>query len=164
MNQFTKLVVILSFFLVKRTTCIDVVGNREVKYMSIPQNWFTAYEICRAYGMQLLTIHNERENEQVLALADIYKAQSAFWLGGNDLGHTGDYVWTGTGLKVVNAWWGPGQPDNPEGGKEHCLEITYQWPEPKWNDCPCDYNRVFFCEEVRTFIEPPMYCASVHRC
>lgn len=146
MNQFTKLVVILSFFLVKRTTCIDVVGNREVKYKSIPQNWFTAYEICRAHGMQLLTI------------------------GGNDLGHTGDYVWTGTGLKVVNAWWGPGQPDNPVGGKEHCLEITYQWPEPKWNDCPCDYNRVFipphiiFCEEVRTFIEPPMYCASVHRC
>lgn len=164
MGQLTVISVILSLILVGSSNCVDKIGDREVRYMGIPQNWFTAYEICRAEGMQLMTIYNETENQMFIQLAESYKPNTAFWIGATDLGHEGEFVWMATGLKVTNGWWYPGQPDNSK-ANEHCVHITYDWGAPKWNDVQCIYKYPFFCEEqARALLPPTNFCTSVYRC
>lgn len=139
---------LLTLALFKSGKCKDIIGNREVIYQRVPQNFFTAYEICRSIGMQLLTITREEETDQIYELAKKYKPRPSFWLAATDLGHEGEFVWTTTGVKLTNARWYKGQPDNA-GGIERCAEITYRWNDTAtWNDIPCDRKNPFFCESV----------------
>lgn len=131
--------------------CANMVGDREVTYIPLAQNWFTAFEICRAEGKQLLTILSEEENDQIAVIAEKYLPLRAFWLAATDLGHEGSFVWTTSGLKVSYGKFSAGQPDNYN-DKEHCLEISYRVNNtPMWNDIPCGLKNPYFCEEMKQF-------------
>lgn len=71
----------------------------EVWLHPVSHNWFSAYEICRWEGRQLLAIHNEEEIKQINALSAKYKLSSS-WLAATDLGHEGQFVWATTGIIV----------------------------------------------------------------
>lgn len=138
--------------------CKDLIGNREVQYQRTPQNWFTASEICRSTGMQMLTLRTEEETDQIYELAKKYKPRSSFWVAATDLGREGDFVWSTTGMKLTTARWSVNQPDN-NGDQEHCVEITYRWNDtvPVWNDVPCNHNYPYFCEATST-VNPTVLC------
>lgn len=140
---------LITLALFKNGECNDHIGDREVQFQRVPQNWFTAYEICRSVGMQLLTLTTEEETDQIYKLAESFPPMSAFWVAANDLGHEGDFVWTTTGTKLTTARWYEGQPDNA-GGIERCVEIAYIWngTDPSWNDVPCAIEIPFFCQAV----------------
>lgn len=158
------LLVLLGIVLVGSCHSADMVGDREVTYYPLAQNWFTAFEICRAEGKQLLTIHNDEENGQIAAIAEKYQVRPAFWLGANDLGQEGNFVYTFSGQKVAFARFNPGQPDNAN--EEDCLEISYRFNNgPKWNDIPCLDKNPYFCEEIKDKVDPPaQFCTSIYRC
>lgn len=150
---------------------VEILGDREVKYIETPQNWATAYEMCRAQGMQLLTIKDKEEYDQMITIAAKYKPRPSYWLAANDIGHEGTFVWATNGQPVPNLW-ATGQPDNM-GGNENCLEFTYRWSEtvPVWNDIPCHQQYPYFCEGTQPLVKscnsdpPPVnFCTSVYRC
>lgn len=103
--------------------CVYMVGDREVTYFWQAKNWFTAYEMCRAQGKHLLTIHSDEENIQIMRIAADYCSDAAdefrkqcrgkgFWLAATDLGQYRKFVWMDSGSQVETTWWAPGQPDN----------------------------------------------------
>lgn len=156
----------LIYLLVPSAHCVDLVGGREVKYIPTPENWHTAYEICRSQSMQLLTINNVQENEEIIAIARKFSPSPSFWVAATDLGHEGYFVWATTGKKVSFANYGVGQPDNA-GGTEHCIEITYRWSTvPVWNDWICHGRLPFFCEETESKqkLQSESFCAAVESC
>lgn len=146
------LLLLLVLFLSGYSQCAEFVGNREVKYMTVPQNWHTAFEICRAEGGELLSVHNDQEYEQVKVLANKYNTTNigpSIWLAANDLGQEGSFVWTMTGKRVSYAKFRPNQPDNSN-GNEHCLEITWRWNDVAWNDTTCSTKFPYFCQRIPT--------------
>ena len=136
--------------LVRSCYSVDQIGGRNVTFIRQPQNWHTANEVCRSLGLRLLTLNNDVESEKAYQLARKYKPWTPFWLSASDIGHEGEFVWMSTGKKVISAQWGPGQPDNTwhDNARENCLEVTYHWNSPMWNDAPCHFKLVYFCETV----------------
>lgn len=122
---------------------LDLVGNRQVFLHSEQANWFTAYETCRSQRRQLLTINNEEENSQMLAICAKYQ-RPYIWLAATDLGHAGEFVWASTGQSVQYTNWGAHEPNN-QINNEHCVML---WSGYGWNDTPCDVSYHFFCEET----------------
>ena len=141
-------VCLLLILLVRSCYSVDRIGGRRVTFVSEPQNWHTAYEICRSQGLQLLTLNNDEECEEAYRLGRKYRPMTSFWLGASDIGHENVFVWMATGRTVISAQWGSRQPDNSD-KSEHCIEVSYLWNgDPKWNDVRCHYKKVFFCESV----------------
>lgn len=132
------------------------IGDRRVKLVPNAENWFSAFEICRRMGMQLLSVHNERENNEAQSLMRKHQIQSA-WLAATDLGHEGRWNWVTSGAIVTYTNWATvnsgrraQQPDNWR-KNEHCLQIELKWTaHPKrWNDCECVAKLKFFCEDTK---------------
>lgn len=164
---YSSLALFLVSLLLGTVQSVDLIGDREVRYNRVPLNWFTAYEVCRSQGMQLLTINSDEDNDQIYALAEKFQPRPSFWLAGNDLGHEGDFVWATNGLKVTAARWVGNGPDNYN-NLEHCIEITYRWnaSAPVWNDVPCSTKLPFFCEQLPSYLtssDPQMFCSPVIR-
>lgn len=72
-------------------------------------------------------------------------ASPDLWLGGNELGENGKYVWSSTGQQFDFTNWSEGQPDNTN-GIEHCAQIWYK-SDFEWNDLPCHFKSGYICEE-----------------
>lgn len=145
-----------SLFFILVATCLQItkavqetIGDRNVVVMRHQHNWFTASEICKAQGMQLLTIRNDEENQEAITLGKKHNL-TKFWFGATDLGHENEYVWTDTGLKIGYSRWMDGQPDD-SGHDEDCAEINFKWnTEPNvWNDAGCKDKGAFICMEVK---------------
>lgn len=67
------------------------------------------------------------------------------WLGGNDLGETGKYIWISTGKQFDFTNWSTGSPDNYK-GLEHCAHI-WAVTDFEWNDGSCQSKIGYICEE-----------------
>lgn len=117
----------------------DRIGNKMVHLHSTPENWMSAYEACKFYGMQLLTLYSYTEYQEVLTLMKKYKIEKV-WIAATDMGHEGNFVWATTGQKVT---WMAGKADNYK-NNEHCVHI---WNE-QWNDIDCNTKGPYFCEET----------------
>lgn len=123
----------------------DFVGNREVYFHKEPRNFFSAFEICRLYGQQLLTSQSAKENGEIRAVMEANKVDLT-WLGATDLGTSRQWVWIMSGRPVTSLFWVPGEPNN---SNERCVEITIYGALPNnWNDKECYNANPFFCEDV----------------
>ncbi|XP_023136670.3 macrophage mannose receptor 1 [Amphiprion ocellaris] len=105
------------------------------------KSWEGAYEDCVSRGANLVSIHNQEE-ENFLAL---YSKASSKWIGLKHNPTEGGYSWSdGTPLSHTN--WGYGEPNNHE-GREECVEMvsstngTQSW----WNDLNCDAHQDWIC-------------------
>lgn len=140
--------VILLVLLVNSCCGHDKVGNRKVTYMSAPQNWFKAMEICQSKGMQLLTVDCPSEQEDVKALAEKYNAKPGLWLSGNDLASEGSFVWGFTREPVTFSRWNIFQPNNLL-FIEHCIAVIADFEKwSHWDDVDCRKTFPFFCQEA----------------
>uniref|UniRef100_A0A8C6WEB0 C-type lectin domain-containing protein n=1 Tax=Neogobius melanostomus TaxID=47308 RepID=A0A8C6WEB0_9GOBI len=118
------------------------------------ESWQAAYEDCVSRGADLVSIHNQEE-EEFLAL---YSKGTSKWIGLKNNPTEGGYSWSdGTPLSHTN--WGHGEPNNHE-GREDCVEMvsstngTISW----WNDLNCDAHQDWICmiTKGKTPILPPV--------
>ena len=65
------------------------------------------------------------------------------WLGYNDIGHEGRFVWS-DGSPYTFQKWSSIQPDNF--GNEDCAHTHGGEPSSTWNDLPCTHQTAFVCE------------------
>lgn len=162
------LVILSFFFAVLFGTSADMIGDRQVKVFETRVNWFRAFDICAANGMQLLIIRNEEENDQAIKLAQKYKLpKEDFWLGANNLGNT-EFIWTATGEPVDQfTRWFPGQPNK---GLENCLArstifLTTNKTDYTWHDYACIVKFPFICQESEcTYKMNPSKESPAYKC
>ena len=89
----------------------EVLRGRQVVFVDRSENWHTAYEKCRAKGMQLLTLNTKEEFDDMVTLAKKHGPMPGFWIAATDLGHEGQFIYATNGQPVLESW-GPGEPDN----------------------------------------------------
>uniref|UniRef100_A0A1I8P288 C-type lectin domain-containing protein n=1 Tax=Stomoxys calcitrans TaxID=35570 RepID=A0A1I8P288_STOCA len=109
-------------------------------------NWFEAWNECAIRNMTLIAVDTVEKNA---ALDGILRKKFAkcpnLWIGGNDLGEEGKFIWTPTGKRFEFSNWQKGQPDNYK-SNEHCVHY-YNIADFEWNDAPCSSKIGFICEE-----------------
>ena len=59
------------------------------------------------------------------------------WIGANDIGNEGSFVWAEPPAPVNYTNWDAGQPDNAY-GVENCVHMWLG--DGKWNDLPCEHR------------------------
>lgn len=120
------------------------IGGRELQLMTTPANWMSAFEICRSYGMELLTLETLAENKELLSLGSRFCLKSV-WIAASDRGRRFEFVWTNTGLRVTNALWSKGQPEDYL-GIERCVAYQFEEPNVGWKVASCNNTVPYFCE------------------
>lgn len=133
--------ILLLLFGISSIQTSDFLGGREVRLERVKQNWMAAFETCRTYGLQLLTLRSSEENTELAELLGHHNV-TAVWLAATDIAQEGTFVWATTGRKVTNAKWSDRNPDNSQ-GKENCVRFG-----GLWNDIVCNAKLFFFCEEI----------------
>nr|XP_029716355.1 C-type lectin 37Db-like [Aedes albopictus] len=146
-----KLIIFLLFPYVYYVACSNsyIIPN-------LTANWFQASDHCKSRGMELVSIANQAEYNQLtefVARELNCTELCAVWIGANDLGSEGTFTWTATGRWVGFTNWKSNQPDNTNGVfEEHCVEVLYFpaydfiW---QWNDSVCKHEKYFACERVK---------------
>uniref|UniRef100_A0A8C5FLV7 C-type lectin domain-containing protein n=1 Tax=Gadus morhua TaxID=8049 RepID=A0A8C5FLV7_GADMO len=117
-------------------------------YFSVePKSWNQAHASCLTLGGDLMSIQTYQEREFVsgiLATGDV-------WTGLHDPLQVGFYTWS-DGHMTSFTHWEPGQPNNHDGFREDCVEISANGTLSWWNDLNCDQNyrhcnqKMFYCK------------------
>jgi hypothetical protein len=114
-----------------------------------------AQALCVQGGGNLVKITTQQENE---AAANMIPSEHVGWIGLNDIGQEGTFVWEADGSLLTAGTgftsWVDSQPDNAGAG-EHCVET---WPPSggenfaRWNDNSCGVSRVTYgvCQATPT--------------
>ncbi|KAM4528248.1 uncharacterized protein PAE49_000185 [Odontesthes bonariensis] len=108
---------------------------------SMKKSWGAAHEDCATRGANLVSIHNQEEEE----FLSLYSKGSSKWIGLKHNPIEGGYSWSdGTPLSHTN--WGPGEPNNHE-GREECVEMVSNanGSFSVWNDLNCDAHQDWIC-------------------
>ncbi|XP_068423382.1 C-type isolectin Sp-CL4-like [Clinocottus analis] len=118
-------------------------GKHCMTYVSEKKTFHEAKERCHCMGAELMSIHNEDENNYAMCLSFYNHSPShpvSFWIGGHR--SKGEFKFTdGTAFKYTK--WAPLEPFN-YGGKEDCVELNYKdWG--LWNDSVCTALNNFVC-------------------
>ncbi|KAL4231021.1 hypothetical protein ACF0H5_011393 [Mactra antiquata] len=119
------------------------------------EQWIGALLMCRELGAQLVEIETAAENTYLKAQAQIY-AKDQFWIGLNDVGEEGTWVWmnskTPLGTTGFTDWF-PGQPDN-HGVDQNCaafyINPAHHAASWQWNDVACVTRNHYICEKSTT--------------
>ncbi|XP_077438641.1 galactose-specific lectin nattectin-like [Vanacampus margaritifer] len=115
--------------------------NRCLIFQSEELNFRLSEIVCNILGGNLVSIHNQLENEVVRHL--IFAALGSFertWIGLYDRIEDGDYLWTdGTPADFFD--WANGRPRMNT--NQDCVEINFQ--TDFWNDRQCGGRLPFVC-------------------
>jgi hypothetical protein len=102
-------------------------------------NWIEARNLAQSLGGRLIVVDDAAENQ---FLTDTFTQPlngAPFWLGANDFGTEGTFVWI-DGTPFVYENWSTGEPNNA--GDEDCAStIGIQNGQAEWNDVPCYFPR-----------------------
>ncbi|KAM7348125.1 lectin subunit alpha-like [Cochliomyia hominivorax] len=111
-------------------------------------NWFEAWNECAARIMSLIAVDTlEKHKALDEVLRKKFTKPPNLYLGGNDLGESGKYIWYSTGKPFDFSNWSSGNPDNYK-GVENCAHIWDQ-TDFEWNDTTCKSKMGYICEENR---------------
>nr|XP_006821425.1 PREDICTED: C-type lectin mannose-binding isoform-like [Saccoglossus kowalevskii] len=97
-----------------------------------------------AAGCKLASIHSIMEEGFVYKVVGTNEVE--FWIGLNDIGQEGSWVWT-DGSPYVWSNWDCGEPNNNDG--EDCVHSNFALSN-RWNDTPCDTKYGFVCKVKAT--------------
>lgn len=100
--------------------------------------WKEAKKRCADIGSILVPIHSASENDFISSL--LPDAETTAWIGANDMGTEGNWVW------VDRKNWGEYENwsgNNPNGDvRENCALIQ----SGRWNDVSCGLRRYYVCK------------------
>lgn len=109
--------------------------NSHVYWLTGNMSWDSAKALAESMGGHLATIRNEAENQWIVSTYAPVSPEIHLWIGLNDIGHTGTWVWV-SGEPVTFTRWRSGQPDNI--GGEHVGQIFvrsgFGWAPGEWNN------------------------------
>lgn len=114
-------------------------------------SWGLARSTCSSAGFNLLEVNSAAENAWVRSQLDARFGSVDAYLGGNDTGAEGSWLWdngqqfwsgSSSGIPVGGRYanWRSGEP-NDDGG-EDCAELK---PDGLWNDDSCSGSERFVC-------------------
>ena len=72
------------------------------------------------------------------------RKQEGYWIGGTYLEEENRWRWS-DGSKWEFIKWGTDQPNNADGGDQHCLTVYNEYALDGWNDVECKDPKKFVC-------------------
>lgn len=109
-------------------------------------SWSDAQSFCDGRGYGLVTIESEAENTFLYEQTQELDPEEHWWIGLNDKGVEGSFVWDATGETLSKddySNWSPG--DHTNTGR-NCVLFLRNNGEGRWNDSACRHERHFICE------------------
>ncbi|RXN29659.1 butyrophilin subfamily 1 member A1-like isoform X1 [Labeo rohita] len=134
-------------------TCCFICNNTNTGLVFVNQlkNWRDAQRYCRQNHIDLVSVRNHNDNQQVERIMNDNHISKA-WIGL----FRESWEWSDLSNSSFR-YWNTGEPNNA-GGDENCA-ATKQSNQAKWNDIPCYIPLPFVCHEVTKdsvcFMDPP---------
>ncbi|KAF4526695.1 hypothetical protein B566_EDAN015333 [Ephemera danica] len=123
---------------------LDPTTEKKYLFANASATWFEASYFCNAYGMDLVTIEAQKENDLILAhIESLGMTQLIdYWTSAHNIGRS-TWFWI-NGENMIFSDWATGQPDYPT--TDHCI-IIY---DGNWYNHNCQYaysySSGFICE------------------
>lgn len=100
------------------------------------------------YGAHLSEFQNEEQYNLVVAKLRDEKEVRSWWMGADDQGNEGTFVWRHSGKKVDFFHWKANEPNNHhqyfDDDGEDCIELVIRKENNAvWNDNQCSKERAF---------------------
>uniref|UniRef100_H3A7I9 C-type lectin domain-containing protein n=1 Tax=Latimeria chalumnae TaxID=7897 RepID=H3A7I9_LATCH len=136
-------------------------ARRQYHFIQEKKTWFEALEICRKNYTDLVSVHSQKELEEIKNISGI----TAIWIGL----YRNVWHWS-NGDPAPFQNWNTGEPDNV-GNDENCVGMWIRNPSAgKWKDSRCREETYFLCSQVKyilvkenkTWIEAFNYCRTNH--
>lgn len=119
-------------------------GGHDYLFVTTPKTWEQAQTYCSILGYHLVTIDDASE-ESFLNTQEAYRGLANWWIGYNDRGIEGWWVWT-YGWSNYTNWYTPSNEPNDYQGMEDCATDRYHDDYERWNDWDCNLSFPFVCE------------------
>ncbi|WP_257462221.1 C-type lectin domain-containing protein [Archangium lipolyticum] len=123
-------------------------GGHDYLFVSTPKTWDEAQTYCQLAGGYSLVTINDASEESFLQTQEAARGSYNWWIGFNDKGIEGAWVWANGSSSYTN--WDPGQPDNWQNAEDCAADRlgdpAYNYYSDTWNDWSCNHAFSFICE------------------
>ncbi|KAL1497852.1 hypothetical protein ABEB36_008738 [Hypothenemus hampei] len=154
MNMWLRLQIDFFILFIFAQWIVKTNGQKYVKSTD-EVNWYQALINCKIAGMELVSVHSEKEQNELEKFVEDSNIQKSFWLSGSREGND-QFYWVTTGEKMQYSKWLVDEPNNvtlPENFHEgeHCVS----WGKPSallnpdlpgWSDWTCYIKLHYVCQ------------------
>lgn len=120
--------------------------GQDVSYVFIDtqMTWPDAQSYCRQHHTDLASVTDTSENHKIQQLLP---TKGFSWIGL----FRDSWKWV-DGRKLTLSNWREGEPN---GAEENCAIANFD-DDGRWEDCPCDWRRTFFCYKGKIWCRFPL--------
>ncbi|XP_051994344.1 E-selectin-like [Xyrauchen texanus] len=114
-------------------------------YISVPMRWTDAQKYCRQHYVDLATIDDKTDVDDLVKAIPKDFQDSRIWTGLHKTSQTAPWIWSDQSNSMCTSWES-GQPNN-YGGNQLCVATS---PAGLWNDLDCGTKLTSMCYSERS--------------